>query len=105
VTFAEMLGLGFVALSILTGGYFGRLAWLVEAQPGRKAGYALLAAVALVSPPILYFLFIFRDGLGPDAVLSTGSAALGRWVTDAWPVLIVSVILGAAGGYLVRRAV
>ena len=49
--------------------------------------------------------WLFRDGLGPDAVTSHGMEAVARFARDFPEFLLVSVALWAAGGLLLRRVI
>ncbi|HEV2864556.1 MAG TPA: hypothetical protein VGX48_26385 [Pyrinomonadaceae bacterium] len=48
---------------------------------------------------------LFRDGLGPDSVPSHGFEAAVRFAREFWQFLLVSVLLWAAGGLLLRRVI
>ena len=51
-----------------------------------------------------YLQWVFRDGLGPDAITSSGQLAYSRFITDFWPLPVISVILSCAGWFLFRRS-
>jgi hypothetical protein len=50
-----------------------------------------------------FVCWIFRDGLGPDSVTSSGWLALSRFTGELWVFPCISIPLCAAGGYLWRR--
>lgn len=44
--------------------------------------------------------WLFRDGLGPDSVTSSGTLAVSRFMEGFWLYLCVAVLLCIIGGYL-----
>ena len=72
-------------------------------MPDREPAAASFAVAAFVSVQLLWFIvvgafaWILRDGLGPEAVTTTGAAALGRMSTTfCWgPVCLAFLVMDA----------
>ncbi|MBB4128776.1 hypothetical protein GGR77_004107 [Xanthomonas translucens] len=50
-----------------------------------------------------YWCWILRDGLGPDAMMSTGYAAVVAAATGGWHLLVPGMIVGGGGILCLRR--
>jgi hypothetical protein len=64
------------------------------------AGFCALLAGAVVG--LLGLAWIVRDGLGPDAVVSSGLEAVRRFAADTWPAAVGATALGALAATLNR---
>lgn len=69
----------------------------------RFCGFLLAFAGVCIFLYGAFVCWIFRDGLGPDSVESSGWLSLYRFMEEFWVILCVSIALCAGGGYLWRR--
>ncbi len=64
----------------------------------RAAAFVIDGLLGLALIGLVPFAWIMRDGLGPDAVDSSGVAALGRWFMTFWAGPIMITLIAAAMG-------
>jgi hypothetical protein len=66
---------------------------------------AMLFLVAFLILVVGGFLqWVLRDGLGPDAITSSGQLAYSRFINDFWPLPIIAAILSCVGWFLFRKS-
>ena len=68
-------------------------------------GWSLIVLATALGLLATYWCWILRDGLGPDAVESTGYAAVVAAATGGWHLLVPGLVVGCGGILcLCRRA-
>ncbi len=70
----------------------------------RFAAAMLFLAAFLILVVGGYLQWVLRDGLGPDAITSSGQLAYSRFINDFWPLPIIAAILSCVGWFLFRKS-
>jgi hypothetical protein len=96
--FDQMMKIAWYSWPLVAGAVFASTMWRlrttrVRSRIGAALSFAAAAALAMV---LLTLSAVFRDGLGPDSVPSTGVTALRR-TAECLPFLLLVAPLLAAG--------
>jgi hypothetical protein len=70
----------------------------------RIVGALLMALAAVLAGLAGFWVWLLRDGLGPDSISSSGQTAIVRAVSDGWHLFLPAMVVAAAGAILIRRA-
>ena len=70
----------------------------------RFAAAMLFLAAFLILVVGGFLQWVLRDGLGPDAITSSGELAYSRFISDFWPLPIIAAILSCVGWFLFRKS-
>jgi hypothetical protein len=80
-------------------------AWLARSSVAHRKAICILcfAAAGYFLGASILLSWILRDGLGPDAIESSGVEAITRTARDAWPAVLISTAVMVAAWKIAGR--